>query len=102
MYADDLALLADSPDDLVVHLGLVDAVASKNGFLKAAKTEIRVVGRPMTLPTFKLSGKDLLITDSFKYLGAFVADDGLMSREMDVRSVCALAVSFKIFGPASS
>eukprot|EP00955_Chlamydomonas_euryale_P118065 366517-Chlamydomonas_euryale.AAC.5 len=35
----------------------------------AAKTEVTVVGRPMTVPTFKLSGKELLVTDSVKYLG---------------------------------
>eukprot|EP00955_Chlamydomonas_euryale_P047145 353596-Chlamydomonas_euryale.AAC.7 len=35
--ADDLALLADSPDDLAVLLGVVDAVASKYGlFVNAA------------------------------------------------------------------
>eukprot|EP00955_Chlamydomonas_euryale_P099770 365242-Chlamydomonas_euryale.AAC.7 len=76
MYADHLALLADSPDDLVVLLGMVDALASKYGlFINASKTEIMVIGRPMTLPTFKLSGKELLVTDSFKYLGSFFADD---------------------------
>eukprot|EP00955_Chlamydomonas_euryale_P075345 362292-Chlamydomonas_euryale.AAC.6 len=47
-----------------------------------------MVGRPITLPTFKLSGKELLVIDSFKYVGSFFADDGSMSREMDV---CALA-----------
>jgi len=45
----------------------------------------------MPLPTVKLSGKELLATDSFKYLGSFFADDGSMSREMDVRNVRALA-----------
>eukprot|EP00955_Chlamydomonas_euryale_P072675 361474-Chlamydomonas_euryale.AAC.5 len=53
MYADDLALLADSPDDLVVLLGMVtclkDAVALNYGlFINATKTEIMVVGRPLT------------------------------------------------------
>eukprot|EP00955_Chlamydomonas_euryale_P045597 353185-Chlamydomonas_euryale.AAC.1 len=90
MYTDDLALLADSPDDLVVLLGKVDAVASKYGlFINAAETEIMVVRRPMTLPTFKLSGKELLVTDSLKYLGSFIADDRSMSREMDVRALAA-------------
>eukprot|EP00955_Chlamydomonas_euryale_P037509 350792-Chlamydomonas_euryale.AAC.2 len=56
-----------------------------------AKTEIMVVGRPMTLPTFKLSGKELLVTDGCKYLRSFFADDGSISREMDLRCVCALA-----------
>eukprot|EP00955_Chlamydomonas_euryale_P079459 363302-Chlamydomonas_euryale.AAC.12 len=50
-----------------------------------------VVGRSMTLPTFKTSGKELLVTDTFKYLGSFFADDGSLSREMDVRNVHALA-----------
>eukprot|EP00955_Chlamydomonas_euryale_P038228 351032-Chlamydomonas_euryale.AAC.9 len=82
MYSDDLALLADLPDDLVVLLGMADAVASKYGLLiNAAKTKIMVVGRPMTLPTFKLSGKELLVTDSLNTLGSLFADDGSMSRE---------------------
>eukprot|EP00955_Chlamydomonas_euryale_P007485 79342-Chlamydomonas_euryale.AAC.1 len=60
MNADDLALLADSPD-LEVLLGMVDAVALKHRlFTNAEKTEIMVIGRRMSLPTFKLSGKELL------------------------------------------
>eukprot|EP00955_Chlamydomonas_euryale_P034173 349707-Chlamydomonas_euryale.AAC.2 len=55
------------------------------------QTEIMVVGQPITLPTFKLSGKELLVTDSFKYLESFFADDGSMRTEMDVRNVRALA-----------
>jgi len=82
MYANDLALLADSPYNEVVILGMADAVASKYGlFLNAAKTEIVVVKRPITLSTFKISGKELLVTDRFKYLGSFFANDGSMSRE---------------------
>eukprot|EP00955_Chlamydomonas_euryale_P107719 365796-Chlamydomonas_euryale.AAC.17 len=40
----------------------------------------------------KLSGKELLVTDGFKYLGSFFADDESMSREMDVWNVHALAI----------
>eukprot|EP00955_Chlamydomonas_euryale_P115185 366333-Chlamydomonas_euryale.AAC.11 len=72
MYANDLALLAHSPDNLVVLLGMADAVALKYGlFIYTAKTEIIMIGQPMTLPTFKLSGKELRVTDSFK-LGVFL------------------------------
>eukprot|EP00955_Chlamydomonas_euryale_P067152 359761-Chlamydomonas_euryale.AAC.1 len=68
------------------------ARASKYGFLiYAAKTEIMVVGQPMTLPTFKLSGKELLVTASFQYLGSFFVDDGSTRRVMDVRNIRALA-----------
>eukprot|EP00955_Chlamydomonas_euryale_P048636 354041-Chlamydomonas_euryale.AAC.6 len=62
-----------------------------------------VVGRPMTLPIFKLSGKELLVTNSFKHLGSVFADVGSMSREMDVRNVhWPHFVSFKTYGPAPS
>eukprot|EP00955_Chlamydomonas_euryale_P075572 362362-Chlamydomonas_euryale.AAC.5 len=102
MYAGNLALLfllpsrnttsPDSPDSLEVLLGAVDVVAAKHGlFVNAAKTQIMVIGRPMALPTCKLSGKELLVADSFKYLGSFFADDGSTSSDMDVRSVRALA-----------
>eukprot|EP00955_Chlamydomonas_euryale_P010977 118336-Chlamydomonas_euryale.AAC.5 len=38
----------------------------KNGlFINAAETEIVGVGRPMTLSTFTLSGKQLLVTNSW-------------------------------------
>eukprot|EP00955_Chlamydomonas_euryale_P076002 362520-Chlamydomonas_euryale.AAC.9 len=77
-----------------VLLGLIDAVASKYGlFVNAAKTEIMVVGRPMTLPTFKLSGKELLVTDSFKYLGPFFADDGSTSRDGCPKRPCSGRIS---------
>eukprot|EP00955_Chlamydomonas_euryale_P108514 365856-Chlamydomonas_euryale.AAC.4 len=45
----------------------------------------------MALPTFKPSGKELLVTNSFQYLGSFFVDDGSMSREMDVQILRALA-----------
>eukprot|EP00955_Chlamydomonas_euryale_P045098 353069-Chlamydomonas_euryale.AAC.6 len=76
----ELCILADSPDDLVALLGMIGAVASKYGLsTNAAKTEIMVVGRPVTLSTFQLSGKELLVTDSLTYLGSFFADDGSMN-----------------------
>eukprot|EP00955_Chlamydomonas_euryale_P028497 300376-Chlamydomonas_euryale.AAC.1 len=57
---------------------MVDAAASKYAlFIDAAKMEIKVVGRLMSLPTLKLSGKEPRVTDSFK--------------GMDVRNVRALA-----------
>eukprot|EP00955_Chlamydomonas_euryale_P033885 349644-Chlamydomonas_euryale.AAC.8 len=44
VHADNLALQPDSPDNLVVLFGMVDAVASKYGLcINAAKTEIMVV-----------------------------------------------------------
>eukprot|EP00955_Chlamydomonas_euryale_P063458 358672-Chlamydomonas_euryale.AAC.5 len=55
-----------------------------------------VIGRPMTLPTFKLSGKQLLVTESFKYVGSFFADDGSTSRVIDVRNVRAM-IAFRQF-----
>eukprot|EP00955_Chlamydomonas_euryale_P059342 357353-Chlamydomonas_euryale.AAC.2 len=69
---------------------MVDAVASKHGiFLNAAKTEMMVVGRLMTLPTLSrslsptlsLSGEELLAAGSFRYLGYCFAEDGSMSVE---------------------
>eukprot|EP00955_Chlamydomonas_euryale_P094987 364904-Chlamydomonas_euryale.AAC.27 len=94
VYADDLALLADSPDDLTVLLGMVDAVALKYGLcIKAAKTEVMVVGRPTTLPTFKLSGNELLVTDNFKYLGSLLADDGSVSRDGYLKRLCICRIS---------
>eukprot|EP00955_Chlamydomonas_euryale_P074081 361935-Chlamydomonas_euryale.AAC.6 len=60
-------------------------------FYKRNKDEIMVVGRRVTLPLFKLSGKELLVTDSLTYLRSFFVDDGSMSRDMDVRNVHALA-----------
>eukprot|EP00955_Chlamydomonas_euryale_P096752 365029-Chlamydomonas_euryale.AAC.14 len=72
LYADDLALPADSPDDRSAFRHR-DAVVSKYGLsMNAAKTEIMVVGGPTTLHIFKRSGKELLVTDSFKYLGFFL------------------------------
>eukprot|EP00955_Chlamydomonas_euryale_P099335 365211-Chlamydomonas_euryale.AAC.5 len=70
---------------------MVVSVASKYGpFINATKTGSMAVRRLMSLPTFKLSGKELLATDTFKYLESSFADDGSMSREMDVRNVRAL------------
>eukprot|EP00955_Chlamydomonas_euryale_P112578 366141-Chlamydomonas_euryale.AAC.1 len=44
---------------------MVDAVALKCGlFINAAKKEVTLVGQLMALPTFQLSGKKLLVTDS--------------------------------------
>eukprot|EP00955_Chlamydomonas_euryale_P090931 364585-Chlamydomonas_euryale.AAC.3 len=63
--------LSQPPPPLASNLAfkLVRSRAKYELFLNAPKTEIMVFGRPMTLPTFQLSGKELLVTDSFKYLG---------------------------------
>eukprot|EP00955_Chlamydomonas_euryale_P067010 359715-Chlamydomonas_euryale.AAC.3 len=89
MFVDNFVLLADPPDALLIN---------------AAKTEIVVVEQPMASPTFKLSSKELLVTDSFKYLGPFFADDWSMSRRwMSETSVhWPHFVSFRIYGPAQS
>eukprot|EP00955_Chlamydomonas_euryale_P072673 361474-Chlamydomonas_euryale.AAC.3 len=47
--------------------GMVDVVSEFGVVIDVGNTEIMVVGQPMILPTFKLSGKELLGTDSFKY-----------------------------------
>eukprot|EP00955_Chlamydomonas_euryale_P094112 364831-Chlamydomonas_euryale.AAC.12 len=80
------ALLADSLVDLVVLLGIIDEVASKYElFITSINTEIMVAGRPTTLPTFKLSGKELLVSrDADGGLMSRDADGGLMSRDVDV------------------
>eukprot|EP00955_Chlamydomonas_euryale_P007959 83949-Chlamydomonas_euryale.AAC.1 len=67
---------------------MVDALASKAGlFIHGVKTEIVVVGQPVTLPTFLRSGKEQLLTVSLTYLGSFLANDGLMTRGMSITSV---------------
>eukprot|EP00955_Chlamydomonas_euryale_P081195 363543-Chlamydomonas_euryale.AAC.3 len=77
---------------------LVDAVPSKHGlFVTAAKTESVVVGQLWTVATFKVSGKEPLVTDS-DYLGSFLAGDGSTSGAMDVRNVCAPAAFCKLQG----
>eukprot|EP00955_Chlamydomonas_euryale_P102150 365396-Chlamydomonas_euryale.AAC.28 len=57
MYAENFMLRDGALD-------VVDAAASKYGrFVNTAKTEIMVVGQPMTRPTFNFPGKELLVQD---------------------------------------
>ena len=85
MYADDLALLADTPGDLQTLLTVCEQWADKN-FLEFAPEKSKVlIVHQMKLPKQKrtpiltLNDKQLQIVNEFNYLGITVSRDGDVS-----------------------
>lgn len=74
-YADDMALLAESMEDLQ---GLVDAVndaCTRYGLtINTTKIKLMVVSRDIVPTKIKIRGEDIERVNHFKYLGAWLND----------------------------
>eukprot|EP00955_Chlamydomonas_euryale_P059657 357442-Chlamydomonas_euryale.AAC.5 len=104
MHADDFALPADPPDDLVVLLGvLVDAVALQYGlFITAAKSKIKVVGWPATCLHFSSLAKSCwpLIVSSTWGLSLRIVGRSVHTWMSERLEHWLHFVSSKMYGPA--
>eukprot|EP00955_Chlamydomonas_euryale_P094646 364874-Chlamydomonas_euryale.AAC.4 len=89
MHANDLALLADSLDDLVVLLGMVDAVALEYGLvINVAETDVMLVAGSMTLPTYKTTLRLCVNNVARHRWTRSVAEDGRMEQMVSAIREC--------------
>ncbi len=71
LYADDLCLTANRPDQLQTMLDRLDGYARRKGLtINTAKSEVvHFISHGCNVPAFSVGGAPLASKDSFKYLG---------------------------------
>ena len=77
MYADDLAIIAESKQDLQEVLEEWKEVFEKHGLRTSLeKTDVMWVGHKREVLNIRLDGKVIKQVDGFVYLGGMVTEDG--------------------------
>ena len=83
MYADDLAIIAESKQELEEVLEEWKGVFEKHRLrMSLEKTEVMWVGRQREELNIRLDGKDIKQVDGFVYLGGMVTEDGHSEAEV--------------------
>ena len=91
MYADDLAIIAESKQDLQEVLEEWKGVFEKHGLrMSLEKTEVMWVGHQREELNIRLDGKEIKQVDGFVYLGGMVTEDGYSAAEVRRRTQAAL------------
>ena len=87
MYADDLAIIAESKQDLQEVLEEWKGVFEKHGLrMNLEKTEVMWVGHQREELNISLDGKEIKQVDGFVYLGGMVTEDGHSAAEVRRRT----------------
>ena len=95
LYADDLALVANSKQELLETLEEWNGLCTRHGLkINVEKTEVLHIGLQSEELNIELEGKKLTQGDSFVYLGGAVCGDGKTEREVR-RRVQAGAIAWK-------
>lgn len=85
-YADDCALVSHSPQDLQSVLAAAVRAYSRMGLtVNTSKTEVvcqRSFNKPLTPPTFTVSGEQLETDPSFRYLGSILSEENTIGSEV--------------------
>ncbi|KAL6464878.1 hypothetical protein MHYP_G00271950 [Metynnis hypsauchen] len=88
-YADDCALVSHTPQDLQIVLDAAVRAYSRVGLtINTTKTEVVCqwsTDIPSIPPIFTLSGKQLSVAPSFRYLGSILSDDNSIDNEVQNR-----------------
>ena len=87
MYADDLAIIAESKQDLQEVLEKWKGVFEKHGLrMSLEKTEVMWVGHQRKELNIRLDGMEIMQVDGFVYLGGMVTADELSAAEVRRRT----------------
>ena len=92
-FADDIAILAESKEELTVMLELMDKTLNANYNMKinTGKTKILVISKHGTRVEIKMNGKKLENVKEFRYLGSLITCDGRCRNEINSRIAQAKA-----------
>jgi hypothetical protein len=101
LYADDVSLLAESPEDLNQMLQVCQVWASENGFeFSVDKSKVMVLAGldPPALPSVEMYGRELEWVKAFKYLGFSICANNKYRKylPLDLQSV------YQVIGPMAS
>ena len=87
MYADDLAIIAESKQDLQEVLEEWKGAFVKHGLrMSLEKTEVMWTGHQREELNIRLDGKEIKQVDGFVYLGGMVTEDGHSAAEVRHRT----------------
>ena len=85
-YADDIILIAKSPNDLQQLLDKVDEVSRKFGLeISTRKTKVMVVAKERIMMHIYCNGELLEQVNSFRYLGSIITESGDCSKDIKMR-----------------
>ncbi|KAI0231116.1 mRNA-capping enzyme [Lamellibrachia satsuma] len=99
MYADDLAIIAESKQDLQEVLEEWKGVFKKHGLkMSLEKTEVMWVGHQREELNIRLDGKDIKQVDGIVYLGEIVTEDGHSAAEVRCQTQAGADVRRKVEG----
>ena len=88
LYADDLALVAETRRELQSMVNVLDSACTRWGMtISAGKTKVLAIGeiQPEVQSLITLKGQALEEVKSFSYLGSMVGQDGKVEEEVAVR-----------------
>jgi len=101
LYADDVVLVADSPDDLSILLrSLEEFCASSSMSVNVKKTKVVIFFQSRAVlppPLFVFDHKPLEVVREYKYLGCFFDEKLSFSHHVDVAISRAEKASFSLF-----
>jgi hypothetical protein len=87
LYADDIALVANSARDLQLMLTILDSAFKRWGLLISVdKTKAMCFSKtPSSTPPLKLGNQCIQFVQQFKYLGQIISSNGLLKGEISQR-----------------
>lgn len=94
LYADDIALIADSEQSLQSAVSELDAaLQSWQLLISVTKSKVMVVSKDAAAasPVIQLQGQTLEAVQHFKYLGSQLSGDGTLDAEISYRISCGAA-----------
>src|SRR5271154_5122645 len=84
MFADDVALLAETPEKLQTQLDRFERACAAAGMkISHSKSEIMLISRNQRNVEIKIQGKILKQVEKFKYLGCQISQDGKLDNEIN-------------------
>ena len=85
-YADDVAVLGESPAHLQPFLDRISSFAAKVGLeINASKTKAFTVGLPLPVQCLSVDGSPVEFVPAFKYLGSSMLPNGQAKQEVKAR-----------------
>ena len=93
-FADDIALLAESKEDLQTLISDVFKSSSQLGLkISLSKTQVQVIGRNSTQINIQIENYTLEQAKSFIYLGGQIDEDGTSQNDVKKRICLALGAT---------
>lgn len=86
MFADDMAILADSEENLQFNLDILNKELNKiNMKINVDKTKSMIISSGNKVHSIQINGQEIEQVDSYKYLGSIIESNGRIDKEINER-----------------